>query len=71
MARGIHPTILTQEGLEAALCFLAERSPIPVRVEVRLDLRLHQAVEATLDGGLAVHSPAGGGTRLGAEIPCG
>lgn len=46
MARGIHPTILSQEGLAAALAFLAERSPIPVRVEVFLDPRLPQDVEA-------------------------
>jgi signal transduction histidine kinase len=136
MARGIHPAILTQEGLEAALSFLAERSPIPVHLEVQLGGRLAQDVEATayfvasealtnaakhsgasrvevagrfdggsdggtlaiavaddgrggadgrwgtglqgladrlaaLDGRLTVRSPAGGGTRLDAEIPCG
>lgn len=47
MARGIHPAILTQDGLEAAVDFLAERSPIPVRVEVCLDVRLPQEVEAS------------------------
>lgn len=47
MARGIHPAILTQEGLEAALGFLAERSPVPVQVRVRLDRRLEPDVEAT------------------------
>ena len=47
MARGIHPAILTQEGLEAALSFLAERSPVPVQLRVRLDRRLSQEVEAT------------------------
>ena len=46
MARGIHPAILTQQGLEAALGFLAERSPVPVRVEARLDQRLATEVEA-------------------------
>jgi signal transduction histidine kinase len=132
MARGIHPAILTQEGLEAALGFLAERAALPVRVDVRLDQRLAEDVEATayfvvsealtnaakhssasgvavagrlrdgqlrievtddgqggadgrwgsglqglvdrlatLNGRLTVHSPAGGGTRLRAEIPCG
>jgi len=131
MARGIHPAILTEEGLEAALGYLAERSPVPVQVRVCLDRRLTQEVEATayfvvsealtnatkhsgassiviggsldggrlwievsdngrggadgnrgsglqgladrvatLDGRLTVHSPAGGGTRLRAEIPC-
>ena len=132
MARGIHPAILTQEGLDAALGFLAERSPVPVRIGVRLGRRLAPDVEATayfvvsealtnaakhagatgvvveggavdgrlwievrddgrggadggwgsglqgladrlatLDGRLSVDSPAGGGTRLRAEIPCG
>ena len=47
MARGIHPSILTQEGLDPALAFLAERSPLPVKVNVCLDRRLPQEVEAT------------------------
>ncbi len=47
MARGIHPSILTQEGLDPALAFLAERSPLPVKVNVCLDRRLLQEVEAT------------------------
>ncbi|MBL7495909.1 hypothetical protein I6A84_09680 [Frankia sp. CNm7] len=47
LARGIHPAILTQEGLEAALEFLAERSPIPVELDARVDRRLGQDVEAT------------------------
>lgn len=132
MARGIHPAILTQEGLEAALGFLAERAALPVRLDVCLQRRLSQDVEATayfivsealtnaakhsgassvavagqlrdgrlqievtddggggadgrwgsglqglvdrlatLDGRLTVDSPAGGGTCLRAEIPCG
>lgn len=132
MARGIHPAILSQEGLEAALGFLAERARLPVRLNVRLPRRLAEHVEATayfvvsealtnaakhsgassiavvgrlrdgglwiavsdngcggadghwgsglqglldrlatLNGRLTVHSPAGGGTRIEAEIPCG
>lgn len=47
MARGIHPAILTQEGLEAALGFLAERAPLPVQLDVCLPRRLDQDVEAT------------------------
>lgn len=47
MARGIHPTILTQEGLEAALGFLTERAPMPVRLDVRLERRIPEDVEAT------------------------
>jgi signal transduction histidine kinase len=131
LARGIHPAILTQDGLEAAVCFLGERAPLPVRVDLRLDRRLRDDVEATayfvvsealtnaakhahatsvavsgclrdgqlrievtddgrggadgrrgsglqgladrlatLDGRLTVLSPAGGGTRVEAVIPC-
>jgi len=33
LARGIHPAILTDEGLAPALTTLAARSPIPVRLE--------------------------------------
>jgi signal transduction histidine kinase len=47
LARGIHPAILTQEGLEAAVSFLAERAPLPVQVNLRLDHRLAQDVEVT------------------------
>jgi signal transduction histidine kinase len=34
LARGIHPAILTDRGLEAALHALAERAPVPVSVSV-------------------------------------
>ncbi|MER5345520.1 histidine kinase [Streptomyces mirabilis] len=131
LARGIHPAVLTREGLGAALDALAERSPIPVTVDVPLATRLPGEIEATayfivsealtnatkhsgattiavtgqltdsrlcvevtddgrggangrwgnglqgirdrlatLNGQLTVHSPAGNGTRLRAEIPC-
>jgi signal transduction histidine kinase len=132
MARGIHPTVLTENGLEVALGALAERAPLPVRLDVRLDRRFARDVEATAyfvvsealtnaakhagasrvavsggvrdgrlwvevaddgrggaegrfgsglqgladrlataSGRLVVDSPAGGGTRLRAELPCG
>jgi signal transduction histidine kinase len=132
MARGIHPPMLTEEGLGAALANLAERSAIPVQVKVNLPRRLAQELEATayfvvsealtnatkhsgaslvvvaaqlddgqlrievrdnghggadrnrgsglqgladrlvtLNGLLNVDSPAEGGTRLRADIPCG
>ncbi|AGZ41532.1 GAF domain-containing sensor histidine kinase [Actinoplanes friuliensis] len=47
MARGLHPAVLTQDGLEAALGFLADRSPVPVRLGVTVDRRLRPEVEAT------------------------
>jgi GAF domain-containing protein len=46
VSRGIHPTILTEAGLGPALRALARRSEIPVDVEVRLDERLPEPVEA-------------------------
>jgi signal transduction histidine kinase len=47
LARGIHPAILTEGGLFAALESLATRSPVPVRVEAAFDSRLPANVEAT------------------------
>ncbi|HEU5204930.1 MAG TPA: ATP-binding protein [Candidatus Limnocylindrales bacterium] len=44
LARGIHPPILAEAGLAAALETLAERSPIPVRLEAT-DARYRAAVE--------------------------
>ena len=129
LARGIHPALLTDEGLGPALAALARRTPVPVELNVARE-RLPQAVEATayfvacealanvvkhadarhatievtrtngrvaievaddgaggadsagaglsglrdrveaLDGRLEVASPAGGGTRVTAAIPC-
>jgi signal transduction histidine kinase len=48
LARGIHPVILTEQGLEAALHGLASRSPVPVVVNAELDHRLPPAQEAAL-----------------------
>jgi signal transduction histidine kinase len=47
MARGIHPAVLTNDGLEAALATIADRSPVPVRLQVALGQRLPPEVEAT------------------------
>jgi signal transduction histidine kinase len=47
LARGIHPAILSDEGLEAALGSLACRCPLPVTVEVDCDERLPAEVEVT------------------------
>jgi signal transduction histidine kinase len=46
-ARGLHPAVLTQDGLQAALGYLADRSALPVRLRVDVDRRLAPAVEAT------------------------
>ncbi len=46
LARGIHPAILTDRGLDAALSSLAARSPVPVSVNVDVNDRPSPAVEA-------------------------
>jgi signal transduction histidine kinase len=46
LARGVHPTILTEAGLAAAIDALAERTPLPVAIDVA-DHRYSQQVEAT------------------------
>ena len=48
LARGIHPVVLTDHGLEAALPALAARSPLPVELDLELDARLAPADEAAL-----------------------
>ena len=45
LARGIHPAILTDRGLDAALEALASRAPLPVEIE-RDEAQLPQQVEA-------------------------
>jgi signal transduction histidine kinase len=129
LARGIHPPVLTDEGLGPALAALARRVPVPVELDVSQE-RWPERVEATayfvasealanvakhahasratvavsrtngrvsvqvaddgvggadnegaglrglrdrveaLDGRLEVESPADGGTRITAAIPC-
>jgi signal transduction histidine kinase len=46
LARGIHPAVLTDRGLDAALSALAERAPIPVDVSVLVNPRPAPTVEA-------------------------
>jgi signal transduction histidine kinase len=45
ISRGIHPAILSEAGLRAALRALARRSAIPVDMDVRIDGRLPEPVE--------------------------
>jgi signal transduction histidine kinase len=47
LARGIHPAILEDEGLGAAVAALARRAGLPVDVHVALDGRLPRLVEST------------------------
>ncbi|MGY0233314.1 sensor domain-containing protein [Longispora urticae] len=47
LVRGIHPRLLTDHGLAAAVEELAERCPVPMELDVRLDARPSSAVEST------------------------
>lgn len=46
LARGIHPAVLTDRGLDAALSGLAGRSPVPVTLDVQVDKRCSTTIEA-------------------------
>ncbi len=48
LARGIHPAVLTDQGLRSALRALAARSGVPVELTVELDGELPAQVEAAL-----------------------
>ena len=48
LARGIHPAVLTDRGLEAAVRALAERAPIPVELTRLPEDRLPDSVEAAI-----------------------
>lgn len=45
LARGIHPTLLRDDGLEAAVEALARRAPLPVNVQSTMQDRLPDPVE--------------------------
>jgi signal transduction histidine kinase len=46
LARGIHPAVLSDHGLGAALDALAQRFPFPVEIAAAPDERLPEAIEA-------------------------
>jgi signal transduction histidine kinase len=46
LIRGLHPAVLEDRGLDAALSGLVAGVPLPVRLRVRLDRRPAPAVEA-------------------------
>jgi signal transduction histidine kinase len=47
LARGIHPTILTESGLGAALESLVDHSPLPVRLTIDLPVEPPDAIAAS------------------------
>ncbi|MFI6443654.1 histidine kinase [Kitasatospora sp. NPDC050543] len=46
LVRGLHPVVLADRGLDAALSGIAARAPVPVRLEVELPRRLSPTIEA-------------------------
>jgi signal transduction histidine kinase len=46
LARGIHPAVLSERGLEPAVRAVADRAPVPVELNVSLSERLPDPVEA-------------------------
>jgi signal transduction histidine kinase len=48
LARGIHPAVLTERGLAAALHALAQRAPVPVDLTRIPDGRLPDSIEAAI-----------------------
>jgi signal transduction histidine kinase len=46
LARGIHPAVLTDRGLEPAMTALVQRAPVPVDLRVMVPERLDTAIEA-------------------------
>jgi len=46
LARGIHPSVLTDRGLGPAIDALVDRAPLPVDVEVEVQERLPPAIES-------------------------
>ncbi|MGH4032550.1 sensor histidine kinase [Actinomycetota bacterium Odt1-20B] len=72
LARGIHPAVLTDRGLNAALSALAARCTVPVQVEVDLPSRPAAAIEgiayftvSELLQNISKHSRA---TQAGVEV---
>ncbi|MEZ0065617.1 signal transduction histidine kinase [Streptacidiphilus sp. MAP12-20] len=46
LVRGLHPVVLEDRGLDAALSGIAARAPLPVKLDVALERRAAPAVEA-------------------------
>jgi len=46
LARGIHPAVLTDRGLDAALSEVAARCPVPIHLDVRMERRPTMPVES-------------------------
>lgn len=45
LTRGLHPPVLTDRGLRAAVAGLASRAPVPVDIDVRIERRAPPSIE--------------------------
>ena len=72
LARGIHPAVLTDRGLAAALGSLAATNAIPTDVDVSVDGRLEPAIEAaayfTVSEALANAAKHSGATAVSVRV---
>ncbi|GHH58471.1 signal transduction histidine kinase [Streptomyces umbrinus] len=72
LARGIHPAVLTDRGLDAALSSVASRCTVPVQVEVDLPTRPAPAIEGiayfTVSELLQNISKHSGATRASVDV---
>ncbi|MFJ8937930.1 sensor histidine kinase [Streptomyces sp. NPDC102365] len=75
LARGIHPAVLTDRGLDAALSSVASRCTVPVQVEVDLPARPAPAIEgiayftvSELLQNISKHSRATRATRATVDV---
>jgi signal transduction histidine kinase len=48
LARGLHPVVLTDRGVEAAVTALIQRAPIPVSLNADIPVRVHPTIEAAV-----------------------
>ncbi|GAA0393044.1 histidine kinase [Acrocarpospora corrugata] len=46
LVQGLHPAVLNDQGLDAALSGIAARAPVPVRLQVAVDERVSPTIEA-------------------------
>ena len=63
VVRGVHPAVLTDRGLDAALSALAARSPVPVRLDVDVRKRPSPPSRRSPTSSSASPSPTSPGTR--------
>ncbi len=74
LARGIHPAVLTDRGLEAAIGTLAARFPLPIEVEATPPERLPGAVEVAayfvVSEALANMAKHAGASRATVRVVC-